>query len=113
MRRKPGVAGIQKDRELRAKAGAVGAELQTASAEKAKEQLEVFRAKLQEFAAKHKTKIQQVPSFRQQFHAMCLATGVDPLSGGRSPWAEWLGLGNFTAELGVQVLTVCVSTRPD
>ena len=35
---------------------------------------------------------------------MCLATGVDPLSGGRgNAWADWLGLGKFTAELGVQV----------
>jgi ESCRT-II complex subunit VPS22 len=66
---------------------------------------------LNEFAEKHRKKIQEVPAFRAQFHSMCLAVGVDPLKSSRSAWTT-LGLGNFYAELGVQVLTVCVSTRP-
>ncbi|KAF8755875.1 Winged helix DNA-binding protein [Rhizoctonia solani] len=44
---------------------------------------------------------------------MCASLGVDPLAGPREGglWAELLGLGDFSFELGVQIVDVCVEAR--
>ena len=53
-----------------------------------KEQLSLFKNKLEEFAQKHKSDIRKDPVFRAQFHVMCANIGVDPLAsnkvGGRA-----------------------------
>ncbi|POW09634.1 hypothetical protein PSTT_06679 [Puccinia striiformis] len=42
---------------------------------------------------------------------MCNELGVDPLSGGRRGLWDWVGFGDWTFALAVQVVDVCLSTR--
>ena len=57
--------------------------------------LEKFKESLSDFAKKHKDRINKDPEFRMQFHAMCLAVGVDPLASSKGFWADILGFGDF------------------
>lgn len=77
-----------------------------------KEQLATFRSQLEEFARKHKNDIRKNPTFRAQFHEMCAKVGVDPLASHKGFWAELLGIGDFYYELGLQIIDICMSTRP-
>jgi ESCRT-II complex subunit VPS22 len=45
-----------------------------------KQQLELFKSFLQEFAVKYKKDIRKDPEFRMQFQRMCNQIGVDPLA---------------------------------
>lgn len=42
---------------------------------------------------------------------MCAELGVDPLCGGRKGLWDWVGIGDWTFELAVQVVDVCLATR--
>lgn len=77
-----------------------------------KEQLSTFRSQLEDFARKHKNDIRKNPAFRSQFHEMCAKVGVDPLASNKGFWAELLGIGDFYYELGVQIVDICLATRP-
>ncbi|CAI0379908.1 unnamed protein product [Linum tenue] len=77
-----------------------------------KEQLATFRSQLEDFARKHKNDIRKNPTFRAQFHEMCAKVGVDPLASNKGFWAELLGIGDFYYELGVQIVEICLNTRP-
>lgn len=37
---------------------------------------------------------------------------MDPLASNKGFWAEVLGVGDFYYELGVQIVDVCMATRP-
>lgn len=76
-----------------------------------KQQLEVFRTNLEEFAVKHRKEISKNPVFRNHFQQMCSKIGVDPLQSNKGFWAEILGVGDFYYELGVQIVDVCIATR--
>ncbi|KAM7251790.1 hypothetical protein ACFE04_023673 [Oxalis oulophora] len=91
MRRRPGIGGLQ-----------------TAAAAR----LATFRSQLEDFARKHKNDIKKNPTFRSQFHKMCAQVGVDPLASNKGFWAELLGIGDFYYELGVQIVDICLATRP-
>ncbi|CAA3014534.1 vacuolar sorting-associated 22 homolog 1 [Olea europaea subsp. europaea] len=43
---------------------------------------------------------------------MCAKVGVDPLASNKGFWAELLGIGDFYYELGVQIVDICLATRP-
>ncbi|KAE8734900.1 Vacuolar protein sorting-associated protein 22-like protein 1 [Hibiscus syriacus] len=43
---------------------------------------------------------------------MCAKVGVDPLASNKGFWAELLGIGDFYYELGVQIVEICLATRP-
>lgn len=77
--------------------------------------LSSFRDALVSFAAAHRADIRKDPVFRHQFQKMCAAIGIDPLAGSRGGrpawWADALGLGEWSCELALQVVDVCVSTR--
>lgn len=60
---------------------------------------------------KHKSRINKDPKFRNAFHEMCMAVGVDPLRSNKGFLADMIGSGQFYSELGVQVLTICLTTR--
>ncbi|CAI8596570.1 unnamed protein product [Vicia faba] len=77
-----------------------------------KEHLSTFRSQLEDFARKHKNDIRKNPAFRSQFHEMCAKVGVDPLASNKGFWAELLGIGDFYYELGVQIVDICLATRP-
>ncbi|CAN4117798.1 unnamed protein product [Withania somnifera] len=56
-------------------------------------------------AAEARNDIRKNPAFRAQFHEMCAKVGVDPLASNKGFWAELLGI-------GVQIIEVCLATRP-
>jgi ESCRT-II complex subunit VPS22 len=78
--------------------------------QKLTEQMEVFRANLQEFASKHKKDIRKNAEFRRQFQEMCAAVGVDPLQSSANFWTKLLGVGDFYYELAIQIIEVCMAT---
>jgi ESCRT-II complex subunit VPS22 len=45
-----------------------------------KQQLDIFKEKLTEFASKYRKEIRKDPEFRMQFQKMCQSIGVDPLA---------------------------------
>lgn len=58
----------------------VGNEVRKGNLEAMREQMAMFKDKLEEFAINHRTDIRKDPAFRAQFHAMCANIGVDPLA---------------------------------
>lgn len=75
-------------------------------------QLTTFQTALRTFATKHRAKILSDPVFRTHFADMCNQLGVDPLgSGGRKGVWDYLGVGEWTYALAVQVVDVCLMTR--
>eukprot|EP00743_Colponemidia_sp_Colp-15_P004408 GILK01004754.1.p1 GENE.GILK01004754.1~~GILK01004754.1.p1 ORF type:complete len:282 (+),score=38.72 GILK01004754.1:49-894(+) len=112
MRRGVGAAGLMREKRIEQHFDNAGETLQINRVAQVKEQLALFKSNLEEFARKHKNKINKNPEFRRQFQQMCAAIGVDPLVSNKGFWAELLGIGNFYYELGIQVVTVCLATRP-
>ncbi|CAK0893254.1 unnamed protein product [Prorocentrum cordatum] len=92
MRRGPGIAGLKQSQAQRSTIAAAGDQSKAAQLADAKANFEVLRAKLTEFAQKHRSRINSDPQFRQAFCEMCAAAGVDPLASSK-------------------VLTVCIQTR--
>ncbi|CAK0893255.1 unnamed protein product [Prorocentrum cordatum] len=111
MRRGPGIAGLKQSQAQRSTIAAAGDQSKAAQLADAKANFEVLRAKLTEFAQKHRSRINSDPQFRQAFCEMCAAAGVDPLASSKGVWDQLLGVGQFYSELAVQVLTVCIQTR--
>ncbi len=62
-------------------------------------QIEVFQKNLEEFASKHKDKINKNPEFRAQFQKLCSTIGVDPLASNKTFWTQALGVGDFYYEV--------------
>ncbi|XP_020892186.1 vacuolar-sorting protein SNF8 [Exaiptasia diaphana] len=113
MRRGPGgVGAINKQRLAKAKYAEKGTEIADNQLSQMGKQLESFKNYLEDFAAKHKTDIKKNPEFRGHFQKMCARIGVDPLASSKGFWAELLGVGDFYYELGVQIVEVCIATRP-
>ncbi|CEM37835.1 unnamed protein product [Vitrella brassicaformis CCMP3155] len=112
MRRGVGAARFAREKERDTRFEAVASQLTATRVAQAREHFDSFRLKLQEFALKHRDRINKDPVFRQKFCEMCAAIGVDPLISSRGFWSRLLGVGNFYSELGVQVLTICMATRP-
>lgn len=73
--------------------------------------LSTFQAALRHFATAHRARIQSDPLFRAHFSRMCAELSVDPLAGGGGKAWTWLGVGEWTHGLAVQVVDVCLSTR--
>eukprot|EP00668_Euglena_longa_P040872 GGOE01053798.1.p1 GENE.GGOE01053798.1~~GGOE01053798.1.p1 ORF type:complete len:260 (+),score=91.63 GGOE01053798.1:85-864(+) len=111
MRRKVGVAGIQANAAVLQKMREQGQLLSETSTKALLEQMDVFRSKLQEFAAENRHQINRNPEFRHEFLKMCSSLGVDPLASTKGFWAELLGYGDFYYELAIQIIEVCLSTR--
>ena len=70
MRRKVGISAVKKKAEDANKFSKIGESLEKNKIESVKSTMEAFKKNLQEFAAKHKDKINSDPEFRQQFHMM-------------------------------------------
>jgi len=67
---------------------------------------------LEQFAAQHRKEIRSNPQFRRKFQSMCDVVGVDALASQKGFWSELLGIGDFYYDLGVQIVEVCLATRP-
>lgn len=87
-----------------------GEQVKSTNLQLMKDQLALFKAKLEEFAHKHRNDIRKDPVFRAQFQTMCANIGVDPLASNKGAWAV-LGIGDFYYELGVQIIEACWATR--
>lgn len=120
MRRGPGGLGgkaaLLKQQQLKQQYESKGDEIQAVKLQEALKICQDFQRQLAEFANKHREKINKDPKFRNAFHEMCLATGVDPLQSSRTQKNFWGSGGGvsltFYADLGVQILTHCMLTRP-
>lgn len=112
MRRRPGISGLQGAAAARDQYRSLGDNVAKVRQDLMKEQLSTFRHQLEDFASKHKSDITKNPAFRAQFHNMCANCGVDPLASNKGFWAELLGIGDFYYELGVQIVDICLATRP-
>lgn len=112
MRRRPGIGGLQNAAAARDQYRLLGENVAKLRTDLMKEQLATFRSQLEDFARKHKNDIRKNPTFRSQFHEMCAKVGVDPLASNKGFWAELLGIGDFYYELGVQIVDICLATRP-
>lgn len=104
--------GAIKKREDDAKAfSGMGRRMEAEKLSHVKDLLSSFKSTLQEFAVKHRDRINQDPEFRHQFHTMCTKIGVDPLASNKGFWADILGVGNFYYELGIVIIQICLQTR--
>lgn len=112
MRRRGVGVGAVKKRQDDAKAfSGIGRRMEEEKLAHVMELLSSFKTTLQEFASKHRDRINQDPEFRHHFHTMCSAIGVDPLASNKGFWADLLGVGNFYYELGIVVIQICLQTR--
>lgn len=113
MRRGPGgVGAINRQRLAKEKYATKGTEIADIQLSQMGKQLESFKTSLEDFAGKYKQDIRKNPEFRGHFQQMCARIGVDPLASSKGFWAELLGVGDFYYELGVQIVEICMATRP-
>ncbi|VDC07414.1 unnamed protein product [Peniophora sp. CBMAI 1063] len=108
-----GLAGLDRQKQNQRSYAALGSQLSRAQLDSFQSDLHKFRTALTAFARDHRDAIRGDPAFRRQFTQMCAQLGVDPLAGPRKGgwWEDALGLGDWQAELAVQIVDVCVSTR--
>eukprot|EP01117_Protostelium_nocturnum_P018130 TRINITY_DN7515_c0_g2_i6.p1 TRINITY_DN7515_c0_g2~~TRINITY_DN7515_c0_g2_i6.p1 ORF type:complete len:251 (-),score=83.41 TRINITY_DN7515_c0_g2_i6:255-1007(-) len=111
MRRGVGIAALHQKQQSQKTFQQVGSEMQKAEMQQMKEQMEIFKNHLEDFARKHKKEINKNPQFRKNFTDMCSKIGVDPLLSNKGFWAEILGVGSFYYELAVQIIDICLKTR--
>ncbi|CAK9303505.1 unnamed protein product [Gordionus sp. m RMFG-2023] len=121
MRRKAGLASVERDKMARDRYKAKGSEMASARLALLTRSVETLKDRLQSFAAKHGNDIRSNPTLRTQFHAMCASLGVDPLSSARDPSLSMIGkiflgresglLTRFYTELAVQVIEACLASR--
>lgn len=112
-RRGVGVGRVQNKKKQEEQFKQLGADLQDDQVKHAEQVLGLFKTHLEDFAMKHKSAIRSDPHFRQDFQVMCSQIGVDPLASTKGFWAEILGVGDFYYELGVQIIEICIQTRPE
>ena len=112
MRRGLGAAAIVKRRERDAQMAQLGEAIQEDRAEKARDLLDKFKARLSEFATNHRSRIQSDPEFREQFVDMCESVGVDPFQSSKSVWSDiFQGVGTYYNDLAIQILTISLLHR--
>lgn len=113
MRRGAGLAALDRHKASLQSYASLSSDLSRENLAALEAQLTQFRTALTHFAMTHRQDILRDPAFRADFQQMCAAIGVDPLAGPRKGgwWAELVGMGDWTYELGVQIVDVCVGTR--
>ncbi|ADV23009.1 ESCRT-II complex subunit VPS22 [Cryptococcus gattii Ru294] len=120
MRKGAGISGLTRHTATASSYSTLSSNITTSQLSNLTSSLQSFRAALINFASAHRADIRKDPAFRHQFQKMCAAIGVDPLAvgpgaggSGRGWWSEVLGIGEWEYELAVQVVDICVSTRPE
>ncbi|KAH9460500.1 hypothetical protein MJO28_003831 [Puccinia striiformis f. sp. tritici] len=111
MRRGVGISSLEWTTATSASYSTLSDSLSATNLSNLQSQLLQFQTTLKTFALKHGSKIKSDPEFRGAFSAMCNELGVDPLSGGRRGLWDWVGFGDWTFALAVQVVDVCLNTR--
>jgi ESCRT-II complex subunit VPS22 len=111
MRRGVGVSAIMKKKNAEKKYDNLSKQMEKTKLDSVNEVMTTFKKTLEDFAGKHREKINSDPEFRQQFHKMCVSVGVDPLASSKGFWADLLGVGTFYFELGILVIQISLQTR--
>jgi len=116
MRRQVGLAALERHTLSQSSYTQLSTDISERQLQEFQLQLTQFRSALSHFSQKHRKTIASDPAFRAQFQQMCANIGVDPLAGPLARkggwWAEALGfLNDWTFELAVQIVDICVSTR--
>lgn len=112
MRRHVGLSSLSQQTTANAAYSSLSSTLSEHQLSTLQAQLATFQGALRTFATKHRAKILSDPVFRTHFADMCNKLGVDPLgSGGRKGVWDYLGVGEWTYALAVQVVDVCLSSR--
>ncbi|KZO94923.1 winged helix DNA-binding domain-containing protein [Calocera viscosa TUFC12733] len=108
-----GIGGLQRQTQASQAYKPLSSAISRSQVDGLQQQLSTFREALTRFAKEHRNDIRRDPEFRQQFQRMCAAIGVDPLAGPRKGgwWAELIGYGDWTYELAIQIVEICVNTR--
>nr|CCA19108.1 vacuolar sorting protein SNF8 putative [Albugo laibachii Nc14] len=112
LRRGVGVAAVRKKQENVKQYTEAADQFSEAKMAHINSQLSLFRINLQEFAQRYKHDIKRDPEFRKHFQIMCARIGVDPLASNKGFWSEMLSFGEFYYEVAVQIIEVCIITRP-
>jgi ESCRT-II complex subunit VPS22 len=112
MRRNVGLSSLSQQSEALASYSTLSNAISEQQVSTLQSQLATFQSALRTFANKHRAKILSDPVFRKHFADMCSQVGVDPLgSGGRKGLWDFLGVGDWTYTLAVQVVDVCLTSR--
>lgn len=118
MRRGVGISGLSRQSASTSHYASLSNSISTQQITDLKSQLDSFRSALVGFSKAHNADIKKDPAMRHQFQKMCAAIGVDPLIGGGARgqgktglWGDMLGMSDWTYELAVQLVDVCVSNR--
>lgn len=112
MRRNVGLSSLSQKSEALASFSTLSDAISEQQVSTLQSQMATFQAALRTFANKHRAKILSDPVFRKHFADMCNQVGVDPLgSGGRKGLWDFLGVGDWTFTLAVQVVDVCLASR--
>lgn len=116
MRKGAGISGLSRHTAATSSYASLSTSISASQLTSLETSLASFREALLTFSRQHRDDIRADPAFRHQFTKMCSVLGVDPLSGpttSRGGGGFWggLGLGEWSYELCVQVVDVCVSTR--
>jgi ESCRT-II complex subunit VPS22 len=78
-RRALGISGLERQAKAKEYYKEMGEVIQINLMVQMKEQLQIFKTNLEEFAMKHHKDIKQHPEFRAYFQRMCSRIGIDPL----------------------------------
>lgn len=112
MRRNVGLSSLSQQSEALASYSTLSNAINEQQVTTLQSQMATFQGALRTFANKHRAKILSDPVFRKHFADMCNQVGVDPLgSGGRKGLWDFLGVGDWTYTLAVQVVDVCLASR--
>ena len=125
MRRGPGIVALDRKNASNGQYTCISQQWNESKLLELNERIDDFSRALKSFAVRHQRDIRQNPQFRHAFQRMCANMMVDPLAG-RPPsvdaggrlgqvanlWSQFLGLDDWQYELGVQIVDVCISTRP-
>ena len=98
MRRGIGVGAVKQQQKDQAHFATKRKEVESVKLAVVQTLLSDFRTHLQEFAVKHRGRINSDPEFRRDFHQLCVTTGVDPLASSKGLFADVLGLGQFAVK---------------
>ena len=112
MRRNVGLSSLSQQSATLASYSSLSTSLSEQQLGNLQSQLNTFQTALRTFANKHRAKILLDPIFRTHFADMCNQLGVDPLgSGGRKGVWDFLGVGEWTYALAIQVVDICLQNR--